>query len=113
MVSTPSSSGGQNNGTWTNYFKGLLGGGTQGSSGSTTGSQQQSVPSSAQTGAPKPLNVGRLRSQDSIPEIVSTPTDVGIWEVGHKGEKLTWKRFFESGASQRNNPQNSQSSDSS
>jgi hypothetical protein len=108
MSSTASSSGGQNDGTWTNYFKGLLGG-------STTSSQQQStaVPSSAQASAPKPLNVGHLRSQDSIPEIVSTPTDVGIWEVGHKGEKLTWKRFFESGSSQRSNPQNSQSSDSS
>ena len=89
MSSTASSSGGQNDGTWTNYFKGLLGG-------STTSSQQQStaVPSSAQASAPKPLNVGHLRSQDSIPEIVSTPTDVGIWEVESKGCKTeVWKNF--------------------
>ena len=32
----------------------------------------------------------QLEPQDSIPEIVSSPTDVGIYDGGHQGEKMTW-----------------------
>ena len=43
----------------------------------------------------------RLEPQDSIPEIVSSPTDVGIFDGGHQGEKVTWAKFFESGKTRR------------
>jgi len=32
----------------------------------------------------------QLQPQDSIPEMVSSPTDVGIYDGGHQGEKMTW-----------------------
>lgn len=58
-------------------------------------------------GASKPLKVStaHMARDDSIPEIVSSPTDVGIFEVGHQGEKLTWKKFFESGKSSQSDQQ--------
>mmetsp|Transcript_10704 Transcript_10704/g.29711 ORF Transcript_10704/g.29711 Transcript_10704/m.29711 type:complete len:116 (+) Transcript_10704:2282-2629(+) len=43
----------------------------------------------------------QLQPQDSIPEMVSSPTDVGIYDGGHQGEKMTWKRFFEDGKMRR------------
>lgn len=57
--------------------------------------------------ASKPLKVStaHMARDDSIPEIVSSPTDVGIFEVGHQGEKLTWKKFFESGKSSQSDQQ--------
>lgn len=42
------------------------------------------------------INVQR---QDSYPEMVSTPTDVGIWEVSHDmpdGGKFSWNKLFSS-----------------
>lgn len=45
---------------------------------------------------PKSINVQR---QDSYPEMVSTPTDVGIWEVSHDmpdGGKFSWSKLFSS-----------------
>lgn len=58
----------------------------------------------------KPLTVStvHVEREDSIPEIVSSPTDVGIFEVGHQGEKLTWKKFFESGRSSSDHQQQQQ-----
>ena len=60
--------------------------------------------------ASKPLKVStaHMDREDSIPEIVSSPTDVGIFEVGHQGEKLTWKKFFESGRSCQGDKQQQQ-----
>lgn len=57
--------------------------------------------------ASKPLKVStvHVERENSLPEIVSSPTDVGIFEVGHQGEKLTWKKFFESGRSSRSDQQ--------
>jgi hypothetical protein len=57
--------------------------------------------------ASKPLKVStaHVEREDSLPEIVSSPTDVGIFEVGHQGEKLTWKKFFESGRSSNSDQQ--------
>jgi hypothetical protein len=48
------------------------------------------------TSQPKSINVQR---QDSYPEMVSTPTDVGIWEVSHDmpdGGKFSWSKLFSS-----------------
>ena len=48
-------------------------------------------------GLPK-INTSELQPQDSIPEIVGSPTDVGIYDGGHQGAKVTWAKFFEDGA---------------
>jgi len=44
------------------------------------------------------INTSELQPQDSIPEIVGSPTDVGIYDGGHQGAKVTWAKFFEDGA---------------
>lgn len=48
-----------------------------------------------------PVKTHQLTPQDSIPEIVSSPTDVGIFDGGHQGDKITWAKFFEDGKQRR------------
>ena len=68
----------------TNYFKGMLGL-PKSDSASSTGTQTPAMAT--------PLKIGR---HDSAPELVSTPSDVGIWEVSHEMKgKFTWKRLFQ------------------
>ncbi|KAI7840961.1 hypothetical protein COHA_005391 [Chlorella ohadii] len=52
--------------------------------------------------SPKPIKVPDhhgLQRQDSFPEICSTPSEVGIFEVAHNKSlgpdgKFSWKKFF-------------------
>lgn len=46
--------------------------------------------------SPKPIRT-KVHRDPSLPEMVSTPSDIGIWEVAHdlpKG-KWEWKRLFQ------------------
>jgi len=63
------------------------------------GLSRENAPKPGAVSKPMTVKTTHLDREDSIPEIVSSPTDVGIYEVGHQGEKLTWKKFFESGKS--------------
>lgn len=51
--------------------------------------------------APRPIKTHSdgLRKQDSLPEIVMTPSDIGVHETSHSGlrgpdGKLDWRRVF-------------------
>lgn len=79
--------GSETDSTWGNYFKGMLGL-DRSANGSGTQDPCQTPPRSAGMH----ISVDR---QDSLPEMVSTPSDVGIWEVSHnEGERFTFSRMF-------------------
>lgn len=78
--------------TWSGYFKSLVGlnakDGVGGTGFGTSGEGQ----TGASASIPAPIKVSR---QDSMPEIVSTPTDIGIFEVSHEnGRGFSFARLF-------------------
>jgi len=110
MASDNANNGGKGP-AWTNYFKSVLGYGApqpgalrgaaspiQAANAVSAEQQQQGPPGSrpAASAAPTPIRT-RAERQDSMPEMVSTPTDVGIWEIGHgmRTGQFTWKRLFQ------------------
>ena len=75
------------NSTWSGYFKNIIGldKATKGNESKPmpAASRPTPIPSAKAAQGPSPIRVGR---QDSLPEIVSSPTDIGIWEVSHENE---------------------------
>ena len=56
-----------------------------------------SMPAPIKTKAPEPK--GRVAGQDSMPELVGTPSDIGIWETAHDlktdSGRFQWSRLFQ------------------
>ena len=79
-MSTEPSSSGSSSGL-KSYFKGMLG--------LPTGNQKAAS-------APQAIAPLRITREDSAPELVGTPSDIGIYETSHEmGGRFTWKKLFQ------------------
>ena len=79
--------------SWAGYLKGKLLGPSAASSGAASGSGSAAAAPPLRT-PPKPIRIG---DRDAHPELVSSPTDVAQFEIGHhmRGRKWSWKAIFE------------------
>lgn len=85
MASNPPSEG-QSGGSLTNAIKGMFP--------ALGGAPKSSGPAPIKTKAPEPQ--GRV---DSLPELVGTPSEIGIWETAHDlktdSGRFQWQRLFQ------------------
>lgn len=81
---------GQSGGSLTNAIKGLFP--------ALGGAPNPTVPAPIRTKAPEQPK-GRVAGQDSLPELVGTPSDIGIWETAHDlkadSGRFQWQRLFQ------------------
>ena len=87
MASNPPPEG-QSGGSLTNAIKGMFP--------ALGGAPKPPVPAPIRTKAPESR---RVAGEDSLPELVGTPSDIGIWETAHDlksdSGRFQWQRLFQ------------------
>jgi hypothetical protein len=90
MASTPPQDS-QSGGSLTNAIKGMFP--------ALGGASKTTVPAPIKTKAPHEPH-GRVAGQDSLPELVGTPSEIGIWEqsahdLKSDSGRFQWQRLFQ------------------